>query len=516
VRRALRAFGPLPALAIAGVLLALLVLAAPAARASELEDTLLRLAERALAEGDLRTARSRYERALALRPGSPAAHGGLGAVALREGDEPAALRHFEAALANEPATRAARLGMAEILERRGERAAAAAQLQAGLAHAPLDAELHERLFAVTGLAPPGGPDDPSAVRARAAAHPYDPRAQLALARLLVARGDAAAARVALETALLVADLAPEVAPEAAGVLAGLAGEDARRRFVPVHVWADQTVRAQPGWSFELRIAWGRAAAGLAPVLETTFVPVALHEFSSEDAGDDLVSIQQAMLAKIERSPLEGIVAGFTRRASPRTASDSRLGQASYLGRELVVRMDPADEQGRTLAHEVLHLYGAIHVSPEIPSLMNPMGGAWTLDPYNAALLAITRERRFGPGSVERNVLERVDEAALADALVAALGVNVALRNAGLREAMEEARTSRVAAALAAREAIGQDPHLADVSRLTAAVLLRRERAAEAVTMMENAARLYGPATPAGRAAQAEADRWRAAYKRFLR
>jgi hypothetical protein len=179
-------------------------------------------------------------------------------------------------------------------------------------------------------------------------------------------------------------------------------------------------------------------------------------------------------------------------------------------------MDPGDREGRTLAHEVLHLYGAIHVSPEIPSLMNPMGGAWALDPWNAALVAITRERRFGPGPVERNVLERVDETALADALVAALGVNVTLRNAGLREAMEEARTSRVAAALAAREAIGQDPHLADVSRLTAVVLLRRERAAEAVLMMENAARLYGPDTAAGRAAQAEADRWRAAYKRFLR
>ena len=108
------------------------------------------------------------------------------------------------------------------------------------------------------------------------------------------------------------------------------------------------------------------------------------------------------------------------------------------------------------------------------------------------------------------MLERVDEAELAEALIAGLDANVRMRRAGLREAMEEARTSRFSGQRMARQAIGQDRHLGDVARLSAFVLLRNDRVHEAVVLMESAARLYGPRSRAGRAAQAEADRWRAA------
>jgi len=231
-------------------------------------------------------------------------------------------------------------------------------------------------------------------------------------------------------------------------------------------------------------------------------------------ADDLASIHRAMSASLERAPLDGILAGFTRRDSPRTPLAHRLGEAEYFGRELMVRIDPDDLEGRTLAHEVLHLYGAMHLSDEIPSLMNPMAVDWTLDSHTARILRVTRERRFGPGSFERNVLARVDVPALADALVAAIRVNVAFRNQGLEEATEAAEESRWSAALRARAATGEDRPLAQVAEYTAVVLLRADRPVEGIRMMENAARLWGPRTREGRAAKAQADAWRAAYKSF--
>jgi len=491
----------------------LFALAAPAPAASEFEDTLLRLASRALGEGDLATAANRYQRVLDANPGSAVAQLGLGDVAARRGDTAGAAKRYQAALAIDPALAAAQLGLAELAHARGDAATARARLDAALEVAPLDPRIHQRRLEWTGLAPPGPVAGPEAVRARARAHPYDPRAQLAAARLAIAEGHEAAARAELQRALLTADLAPAAAPAAAKLLASL--DATERRFVPVHLYADETVRADPGWEFELRLSWGRASAALRPLLATTFVPIAIHPFSSDGLSDDLGSIDRAMLASIERLPLDGIIAGFTRRGSPRTPQAHRLGEAQYFGREMVVRIDPKDLQGRTLAHEILHLYGAMHLSPEIPSLMNPSGGEWTLDPYNAAIIRLTASRRFGPGSFERNVLQHVEDAALADALVHAIAVNVRFRNAGIAEALSEARTSRVVGRMRARRATGDDSQLALVARLTAFVLIRADRPAEGVLMMESAARLYGPRSAEGRAAQKQADRWRAAYKAFL-
>jgi hypothetical protein len=214
-------------------------------------------------------------------------------------------------------------------------------------------------------------------------------------------------------------------------------------------------------------------------------------------------------------PEAGIVAGFTRRESPRTRSAHRKGQARYLGRELVVRLDPDEPDGRTLAHEILHLYGAIHLSDEVTSLMNPFGGGLVLDAYNAQIVEVTASRRFTAAGIEHDVLDHVDRAALADALLAAIGVNVHFRNAGVREALEAARTSRFDAALRARKAMAQDRDLAPVARLVAGLLVGLDRPGEAVLMMEEAADLYGRRTPEGRQAAEEAARWRRFYRARL-
>jgi len=502
-------------------LLAAFALAVPPAGAgagpaepSEIEATLLRYAAGALAEGDLETARSRYRRLAAGNPRSARARAGLGDVAVAAGDADAARRHYEGALEIDPALAAANLGLAELARAAGDADAARARLDAAIAREPLDPQLHARLFEWTGLAPeaPAADAAPEEVRALAAAHPYDPRTQLAAARLAREEGDAEAARAHVQTALLVADLAPDTAPATAALLAGL--DDAERRFVPVHVLADQTVRDRTGWAFELRIAWGRASAALQPLLSTTFVPVSIRPFSSEGVPDDLASIHRAMGASLATgAPAQGIVAGFTRRASPRTPLARRQGQATYFGRDLLVRLDPRDREGRTLAHEVLHLYGAMHLATDEPSLMNPMGGAWRLDAHNARIVRAASGRRFAAGGFEADVLDRTDVGALADALVAALRVNVAFRNAELAEALAE--RSRVVAGLEARKATVEDQPLAQVAEVTAWVLLRANRPVQAIRMLESAARLWGPTTAEAQAAQAQADAWRTTYKSFL-
>ncbi len=488
----------------------------PAGAASDFETQLLKLAERALAGGDLRNARDRFARVLAQNEGSAAAHAGLGAVALAEGDPAAARASFLAAVERAPGQRRARLGLAELAVADGGRAEARAHLDAALAASPLDPVVNARRFALTGLAREPSSSTPQAVQALAAAHPYDPRAQLDAARASLAGGEREPAKHQALMALLMADLRPGTGALALAFLAELGDEDVPNRLVPVHVYADETVRAREGWRFELRFALSRAARGLGPLLGTQFIPVSFRGFSSAGASDALASIHESLRRSVGAGPPRGIVAGFTRRKSPRTANARRLGQANYLGRELVVRLDPADREGRTLAHEILHLYGGIHLDDSVPSLMNPAGGVWRLDRYNAAIVGVTRQRGFSRAGLERDVLEEVDEEALVAALAAGLDANLKIRNAGIRAATREAQQSRFAARATLLAAIGEDRNLGDVARLCAIVLLRNERAAEAVAMMESAARLYGPRTGAGRAAQAEADRWRAAFKALAR
>jgi hypothetical protein len=54
-----------------------------------------------------------------------------------------------------------------------------------------------------------------------------------------------------------------------------------------------------------------------------------------------------------------------------------------------------------------------------------------------------------------------------------------------------------------------DPHLGDVARFVSLLLWRGERPASAASLLDVAARLYGPRTPQGRRAGEDADRiWR--------
>ncbi len=456
----------------------------------------------ALAAGDLAEARSRYLRALELAPTEAErarAEAGLGRVSLAEGDTDAAARRFESALARNPDCAPALRGTASLAERSGDRERAHDLLRRAIEADPWSEASHAQRFALTGLAPGEPPASEAAARARAAEHPYDPRANLAAGRLRASRGETEAARAHLEQAIWFGDLAPAAARQAYALLVQLDPGWKERRYVPVHVFADETLRARPDWEFRLRLRLLEISAALDGVLATAFAPASVTGFDAHGAGERLENLEAAFRASRPQVPGRGILAVFTER--PLRRSGGNLGQATFLGRLLVVRSEPKERGLRTLAHELIHLYGGVHVSAEAPSLMNPAGRDWNLDPANARIVRALRVRTFGPGGREPNVLARIDLEETTNAYLNAIRTNLLLRRLGL----EKGQRRRV------REL---DPHLGDVSSFAAELLWRSERRVEAVRLLEVAGTLYGPRTPRGRATRIRADELRQALKAY--
>ena len=181
---------------------------------------------------------------------------------------------------------------------------------------------------------------------------------------------------------------------------------------------------------------------------------------------------------------------------------------------LAVRLARGEVASRVLAHEVLHLYGAVHVNPEVDALMNPSGGRSRSTRGTRRSSRATRGARFGPGGIEANVLPHADLAALIAAYRAALGANVAMRNAGVAEALEAGGGSARAAAPQARVAMQLDEHLGDVANLVAQLLVRDGRPAAAAQAWENGRR--GSTVPRRRAGAARCktlERSRACWSR---
>jgi hypothetical protein len=108
------------------------------------------------------------------------------------------------------------------------------------------------------------------------------------------------------------------------------------------------------------------------------------------------------------------------------------------------------------------------------------------------------------------VLPRIDLAETIAAYEAALALNLTFRKLGLEEALESRRISRYHAANQAREALRMDAHLADVLVMVSTLLRADARHVQALSLLEAAARLYGPDTRRGREAAGNAEslrRW---------
>lgn len=109
---------------------------------------------------------------------------------------------------------------------------------------------------------------------------------------------------------------------------------------------------------------------------------------------------EALLLDLVRTVPRGeadIVVGLATRANDLTWSvpDGRShGLASYGdGSAVLVLQRPRALPGRLLAHELGHLFGAIHVDGQ-DLLMDPKGRGEALDQLNASLIQLHRQRRF--------------------------------------------------------------------------------------------------------------------------
>jgi tetratricopeptide (TPR) repeat protein len=484
-------------------------------RESDLAVSLLGLADGALARGQLGEAESRYRRALSVDPGSTRARLGLIAVFLatqREDEASVVLAEVLETAAGAERVDALIL-LARVESARGRIDEAQSALSRALALDDDRYNAHQQLADLTGLAPTGEVASDEEALLRASQHPYDPAALVAGARVRIARGDEAGAVRWLENAVWLADIDRASSRQAVRMLARIDKAWAVRRVVNVHVYADESVRRERGWKMRMRLAWRSLSISLDELIRVAFVPVRIERFRSARSMSDLTSISAAFHFSVGSLPSYGLVVALTEREPPRRAGSHQLGVAGFLGREMTVRLTPGQFTSRTLIHEVLHIYGGVHVAPGIESLMNPSGGSRNLDLANQAIAWLVRKRRFGPGGIEANILPYVDIDELIAAYVETLRVNLGLRQRKVNEAREE--TSRYVGSALAREGARMDAHLGDVARVTGFLLSVQDRPAEAADLYEGAARLYGLRTPRGREMRelAEATREHAAAGR---
>jgi hypothetical protein len=387
----------------------------------------------------------------------------------------------------EEAVRARRVG-----DRDAELGRLSALLDADAGHCAA----HARLAELTGLSARRAIANLDDRVVRAASHPYDPWALLAAARVLADREAFADAVEHLERAVWLADVDPVSALDALVLLRQIEPRWRGRRIVPVHVYADAEFRAHPGWRFRLRTLWLAASRSLDPVLSTRFVPIAIGTLDLGGVSNDVDAMHSAGVARV-RPPEEGILALISGRPLPDGYGVHKKGVAEFLGRDLLVRVAPDARQSRVLAHEILHLFGAIHMLDDVESLMNPTGTSLTLDASNVSIARAMLPRTFTAGGIEQDILRTVDLRAATDAYIDALSVNLAIRERGL--------------AAARSEVIALDAHLADASRLLAALMVADARPADAVRLLELAESLYGPQTERGVQAGADARELRTRY-----
>ena len=465
---------------------------------SELDRSLLSLGEKSLAEGRPKEAAARFQRVLKRSPDSASARQGLARAELAQGNLVAArewLGPASLAVGNTALLRT----WAEIYRREGDSEAERGALEEIVGVNPALYTAHQRLADLTGPAPPSVLDggDGRARLLRARQHPYDAKALLSGARVALSQGDEKTAGRWLTRLVWLADVDPGASRAAIQELSEIDPAWKKRIVVPVHVYADQSVRAEPGWRARMRLVWRSLSVALDPLLHLLFIPVSISEFDSSGSSSTLAGIEQAFRRTAGVLPSSGMIAAFTDRQPPEGGGMWRLGVAEFLGRVMVMRLAPGEISSRTLAHEAMHVFGAVHVSDERGSLMNPSGNSLNIDPSNIEITRLMRTRRFGPGGMDANVIPYVDVPKLSRAYVGALSRNLKARSRGLKEADRSRGESRYIASQLGQDATSMDTNLGDVSAFTAVLMLRQGRHEDAIALFSAAGRLYGPNTPRG-------------------
>lgn len=480
---------------------------APEKPESELDRSLLSLGDKALAEGRPKEAAGRFRRVLDRSPNSVAARRGLARAELAQGNVEGA-REWLGPESSAAGNLALLETWADLHRRSGARESERRALAEILAVDPTQYRVHQRLADLAGPAPPVPSGDDAERLQRAEQHPYDPQALLEAARVALARGEEKRAGRWLTRTVWLADVDPSASRGAIEELSAIDAAWNERIVVPVHVYADQSVRAEPGWRARMRLVWRSLSVALDPLLHLLFIPVSMSGFDSSGSPSTLTGIEAAFHRTAGALPSSGMIAAFTERQPPQGAGMWRHGVAEFLGRVMVMRLNPREIASRTLAHEAFHIFGGVHVSDERGSLMNPSGNSLNVDPSNQVITRLVRERRFGPGGVAMNVLPYVDVPSLSVAYVKALSQNLQARRRGLHDAGRARDESRFIAAQLGRDATRMDSNLADVSAFTALLMLTQGKQAEAVELFSAAGRLYGPTTRKGQQMIERADQLR--------
>ncbi len=343
--------------------------------------------------GELEASVAAYRQAIALDPASADAHYGLAWVQRKQGLDDAAAAEFGMALvlSDDPTILEEAAG---ALERMGRAAA-------------------DTTPAAPAKPQPDPPSPPPVVS----------EATVAEAQRLLGTGDTfEAIRVLREVLML--------DPDDAAASRLLQRAKRGRRRVYVRAAADPVFRGTANWEQRLRDRFAAAASQLSRQVEIDCVLTSVEPWDRQvdaGAGLDLVADLRAAFAC---GPNE-IVVGFTaeRREPPEGGETWRvpgysLGIAPCFAGYTVVSEIIASRDGRewripeptlreSLAHEVAHAFGAVHVSG--PTLMRRAPGAtarYDLHPMNAAVMRAARwidfETRFD--SLTQDELARLVEA----------------------------------------------------------------------------------------------------------
>jgi len=321
--------------------------------------------------------------------------------------------------------------------------------------------------------------------ARARLRPDDPATLLHAADSLWSAGDSPASLALLERIVWLGDVDPATTDRALARLAERSPWWQGRTPVPVRAFADASVRARPDWERAVRGSVYALSEILGGALEVRFVLRSLEPVANGEPAGDLLAFHRAFTRATSPPPGDGILLGFTARPASAPHRDGQDGVAEFLGRRASVRLADGTDPRWTLAHEVMHLYGGVHVGHDRDSLMNPTGDATEIDPANRRCIRAMRRRAFDHDSprsdaIERDVLSRID----LDEAAAAYTEMVA--------------TNRTYRRIAAGKVVAPDADLADAARSVAGILLAAGRRADAGELFEAAATLYGPETPRGR------------------
>jgi hypothetical protein len=144
--------------------------------------------------------------------------------------------------------------------------------------------------------------------------------------------------------------------------------------------------------------------------------------------------------------------------------------------------------------------------------MNPSGDSLKLDSLSHRTVRAMRRRTFDSGRIEDDVLPWIDLREAIDAYVAVLDANWTFRRLGLAAIVERRADFRSGTEPQLLPVEKRDAHLADVSRMVAALMLSDGRRVEALSLLETAAQLYGPEVQRGRETAEHAEALRRAMR----